>query len=367
MMTPVVEKATTTKDIQRDQEKQLRTKDVKERLGPLVDRLKDSISKIDMIEASLDGAEDSSSILSNKIHSVDSNRQRQSRRELMHQSMEMVKIKMLRLKRMEETLTASEDRRHVLQHQVLQVSLSEHQQIGGFERDASLREEKRRLEDDLDARNSMLLRKTRECQQLQEELKQTKEEKEKLKEALVQRQAKMNEHALKCGGLECQVENLNNLCKELMANLKVQEDRNVCLEQELLEVRKFARRDAGSPRGAQPRTIQFQESKESISTSCLTESTTEEEDHMFDNDSNSSMDSSYTTMQAGFQNHLNSDGSSCVRLQLGHPEIIHEDHQESAPLLQTLMAKFEALNRENAELRGSRQLASGKRDILSRK
>ena len=107
-----------------EQERMDRTNDVRQRLGPLIERLKHSVTKIRDVQNSMrisaDGHGDSGDDFD--VEEKDKNTRLQSvltperSQKLMNESMEMVKEKMFRLKIMEEELATSEDRRVNLHH-----------------------------------------------------------------------------------------------------------------------------------------------------------------------------------------------------------------------------------------------------------
>ncbi|KAL3922154.1 MAG: hypothetical protein SGILL_002356 [Bacillariaceae sp.] len=368
----------TTRAIQREQEKLSRSKDVKERIGPIVDRLKMSLSKIEALEASMERIQGQAEPQQTKgVESVANERQPSAlitpgkSKELMHSSMELVKRKLLRLRRMEETLAVSEDRRHNLQHLMLQVSLSKpslelvaakrqncqiSNQASEFEQQNQILKEKSLLVDDLQIQNDSLLVKIDELVLLEEQLKQTRRERDDLKGDLIERQAQISQQADRCDELECQVEHMKVLCDEMMSNLEQQEDRNAVLEQELIETRKTARRER-----LQPPVIQLLERKGSVATeltSSFSEAMHREDDNSFDSSF------SFCSASARILNSSMLDDEHS-REQLASPMVCRaksrgmgDDAQSS--MLETLMATIEALDRENAQLREEKHNAIGK-------
>jgi hypothetical protein len=383
-------KRLSTRDLRKEEEKMSRTKDVKDRLGPIVDRLTASLDKISTLEERLElryrqtGGETSTNLggdsLSSSSHPSLS-RPDQSRA-LMQKSMVMVKKKLLMLKNMEEKLAEADERRHQLQHHFLQASLSTsglelattkrenaqlQDRIQKLEQELSVLAKKCLLVNDLELRNVALVGKASQCDLLEHDLKEAIEERERIRHDLIQRQAKIREQAIKCDNLECQVEYLKNLCDELMANVKEQEDRNASLEQELLDTRKFAH----VPHRDQPRTIVLQESKGSTSneSTSLTESSYEEEEEESSDDNGSSSSGDvfgpFSTATLVLPTKLNANQSKGTGpFAFGHPSnselVACESIGSDALLVQTLMAKIEDLERENASLRESKYNAMGK-------
>jgi hypothetical protein len=351
----------TTWDIQRDHEKMLRSQNVKERIGPIVDRLKTSLSKIEAIEDSMELPQHCTLMTPGKS------------KELMHGSIELVKRKLLRLRKMEEMLAISEDRRHNLQHHVLQVSLSKPRlelaatkrqnfhllnQVDELQQQNEILNEKSLLADDLQHQNDSLLIKIDELLQLQDQLEQTRWERDNLKEDLMDRQAKISQQADKCDDLECQVEQMKVLCDELMSSLKRQEDRNAVLEQELIETRRGARRER-----LRPPIVHLLERKESmitdVTSSSLSEATNREDDNSFDSSFSMSSASAIVLNSSGLD-----DDRACSRLasqlinRTKKEAGLEEDTQSS--MLETLMATIDVLDRENAQLREEKYRAVGK-------
>ena len=348
----------TTRDIQREQEKMLRGKHVKERLGPIVDRLKASLSKIESLENTMAV---SSSCDNNVADGKQQNEQQQqqqysyssSSRDLMHSSMEMVKRKLLRLKEMEEILEKSEDRRHTLQHQILQVSLCNNNNNNNKY---------------INKTDTESITTTTRLKQENAELKQRFHELEQQQEQ--QKDIISNEQIVKCEELECQVDHLKTLCENLMGNLKQQEERNEFLEQELVETRKFVRllqeQTVISPRRP-VKTIQLQkggsakECSSTITDLSFFDSTVGEDEDNSSCDNNSSS-SSNTTTEDDNSSHLT---GMATEASLG----LQNNNQKANPeattaMLHVLMKKIEALDRENAELREGKRHAIKKYNSL---
>jgi hypothetical protein len=260
----------------------------------------------------------------------------------MQKSMEMVKKKLLRLKEMEEIFEKSEDRRHTLQHQILQVSLS-YNNNNNNNNNMELKQENIKLKQRI------------------HELEQQQEQREDIK---------INEQTGKCEELECQVDHLQALCENLMGNLKQQEERNEFLEQELVETRKFVRLlqvQTTIPSKRPVKTIQLQKggsnNKECSSTitdlSLIGSTVTEDEDNSsYDNDSSSS---SNTTTDDDSSLHLT---GIATEASLGLRNNKKADSEATTAMLHVLRKKIEALDRENAEFRESKCSAIQKYNSL---
>jgi hypothetical protein len=172
-----------------EQERINRTNDIRERLGPIMERLMSSVTKIQTLEDSLrlgvgsggdddyhnhnhDDTSSTSSKSTNYEHTIIRPGETRS---IVNKSMELVKKKMLRLKNMEDKLEALEDRRIILRrHFQLQDKapmrsqaksttdeksdnlLCQNNRIIELEEEASLMKKKCRLVDDLQARNVQL-------------------------------------------------------------------------------------------------------------------------------------------------------------------------------------------------------------------
>ena len=162
-----------------EQERIYRTNGVRERLSPLIERLKDSVTSIQTLEKSMRRSADGS--WSESGGDCES-------RTLMNKSMEMVKKKMFRLKIMEEELAVSEDRRVDLHHCVrqqakaVQATITEElsitptdnceyqNRIIKMEEEICLLKEKSLLVDDLQVQNARLLQKVNDIERLENDL-----------------------------------------------------------------------------------------------------------------------------------------------------------------------------------------------------
>lgn len=425
----------TTWDLHREGERMSRTNAVKERLGPIVGRLKDSLAKIQTLEDSLQlgecdedddddkEEEEKTSDSTPSIRNGDGTTSRpsvtlpgQSRRS-MYRSMAMVKEKLSMLKNIEDQLASEEDRRHALQHHVLQVSLSQPQlalaalkrnntdlqdRIEELEYQVERWEQKASLADDLQLRTMTM------HSQLQDATQQNN----RLEEDLQDRQIILELESDRCKELERRVAELTSMCDDLIKSLKEQEDRVASLEQELLDTRKYVRARERSHSVGPPRTIQSQgsqeESVESVS-SCprfisqapLTitrgdssksngsrtsvsndsSSTSVEEEGVEGSSSSTQRGVAKTTVTRQGRGDVADDENqhSCCSSNsstrsdemttgdeddgsLHQTEVLLVDSAENPEsiMIRTLMSKIEALDRENAELREGKQHALGK-------
>lgn len=220
-----------------------RTEEVKQRLSPIMDRMKASLAKIQNLEASLNLTylqPESCRMRKLDPRGNDDNREEetavalaattQSRRLLLRQNMGMIKKKLHNLQCMEELLEISEDRRQDLQLHFSQLLLDK----PGIESASSRRSKK-------------------------EQANQT------LELDVEERQPKPNDLAIKCGKLECEVEILKILCDDLTTKLSVEGGRSDKLEQELKESQQ-QNRSSERCRSRPPLTIQSQHSSDCGST-----------------------------------------------------------------------------------------------------
>jgi hypothetical protein len=355
----------TTRDIQREHEKLSRTHQVRERLGPIVSRLKASLAKMESLDESMNRAglfdpqQDSLPlpVSTNSEQLLRSTLLRSGKsREVMHGSMELVKRKLLRLQHMEELLAASEERRHNLQHQVLQVALSKPQlELAATKRqNAQLQRQVEKATTRDQEEEESKTQQEEELARLQVSLHQTSGERDRLKEDLLDRQAKINEQAIRCDDLECQVEHMKIVCDEMLASLKQLEDRNAILEQELLETQKMAHHER-----FHPRTIHCENGKQA-SVAELTVSTSSAESTCRGDDN--SFDSSYTMSSASITAYSTSDHASHSHDTSSRPKaspvgLGNDDHKS---MIETLMATIEVMDRENAVLREEKHHFIGK-------
>ncbi len=314
-----------------EQERMDRSNDVRERLGPLIERLKDSVKNIQTLESSMrksTGGEDLSPGQSRK---------------LVNQNMEMVKRKMFRLKTMEEALAASEDRRVALHHHFqqqlslkatetnteTQIGDSEYQKhITELEEEIRTLKEKSALVDDLRMENARLSEKTKDVERLEHELAFEKSLRRKFESNLFEHQRKMNQQAVNYDNLSCKFEHLTNTIANLTEILQVQET-------DIIDTMTLHGRYV-SNESSPPKTIEHLETNDN---SILTEPMTlwSWTESSISNDDGSNFDT------IDLNNDSKTIDESLNRL----------DDSESNSTVQLLQAKIDALNRENAGLRES--------------
>ena len=281
-----------------DEEQMSRTREVKIRLGPIMDRMKNSLLKIQQLEESLNRqptigieeqqlhTEEEDSSPSTCASSSSNNTTFRGRlrgrtiervprtevgrvdcatslihvksRQLLRSSMEMLKIKLHSLQHMEEQLRASEDRRQELQHIFLQASLDRpsrelaatrvrSQQLEDYV--SRLEQERERLEekcsqvDQLQGMVISLRDQVREMNKLRQQVDSSTSQLQLMENDLIQRQRKFQEKSIRCDDLECQVEQLTTLCDGMLKSMASLEERNEQLERELEETRRARTQD----------------------------------------------------------------------------------------------------------------------------
>jgi hypothetical protein len=360
-----------------------------------MERMKNSLAEIQRLEISLnlsqpqidrpreqkdDSNEDDSSSSGNlKATALVPGRSRV----LLKRSMDMLKNKLYSLQRMEDLLDQSEDRRQNLQHYFLQASLSKpllelasskrrnqelSRQVATLEWESAMLEKKCATVDDLQLKIVTLAGKVRDFHQLQTQLDHVTSERGMLELDLVQRQSKLNQQAIKCDDLECQVEQLTSVCDDLLKDVKLHEDRADKLERELVETRKVSHR-AGRGRSHPPRTIQAKESLDSGSTEstdtdndCSTLDTEAENNVKFvDSPEKAEAVDLSTSRDATIYRYLPGDVDTSRISTFEDDEcsaILHEGPEPA--MIENLVAKIGTLDQENAELVQSKQEMFGK-------
>ncbi|OEU16430.1 hypothetical protein FRACYDRAFT_239023 [Fragilariopsis cylindrus CCMP1102] len=346
-----------------DQERKHRTNDIRERLGPIMERFMSSVTKIQTLEDSLrlgvgsDGDDDdhnhnhddtssTSSKSTNYEHTII---RPGGTRSIVNKSMELVKKKMLRLKNMEDTLEALEDRRIILRRhcqakftttEKSDNLLCQNNRIVELEEEVSVTKKKCRLVDDLQARNVLL---ENDLMDVREALQ------EKSRTDLQQQQCRKNDEYMhiKSDSLENKVEYLTaSTCDDLK-----KENKNL------------------------PQTIKNQGSQESTvvvtAPLSLTESSIIDKLCIVDNNtcSTSSMtDESFSL----FPTPNEMDGTAEQQQQQKHNFSEREDDASSSSssssssnsggssMIENLTSKIKILDRENAELRESNDNAMHK-------
>jgi hypothetical protein len=175
---------------------------------------------------------------------------------------------------------------------------------------------------------------------------------ETFREDLMERQTKINDQAIQCDELECQVEHMTIVCAEMMSSLKQLNDRNTDLEQELLDARNMLQHQQERKRGQlHPEMIHFQALKEGGSPMELTLSTADETTRR--GDDNNSLDSTYTMSSASITAPPGEGQDSPKPSFAGFEEDHHHTNNNNSnkSMIETLMATIQVLDQENAELR----------------
>mmetsp|Transcript_31205 Transcript_31205/g.75432 ORF Transcript_31205/g.75432 Transcript_31205/m.75432 type:complete len:461 (-) Transcript_31205:309-1691(-) len=375
----------------RDEYVAARSKDVKERIGPIVQRLKISLETIQKLEDSLNdkrlctiqedegerpGPDNNSSSKfpgpTDRNGTLASSRKTSQHfvpgqsRKLMQSSMEMVKRKLMKLKSMEEMLVESEDRRSLLEHQMLQITTTSNTaattalKVLDDSKEVSLRRRIGSLQQDIRVLET-------KCGTVDEVTR----ERDRLLEDLAERQRKIQTLSIQCDDLHCHVDRLTVTSTELVDALKRQEDRAVFLEEELLESRKYGTipfirsSTAGSSySGGPPQTIHSDISRESPVSPYLQSEGESGSDgsgangHDMDCSSLPSIsDSDNGTMNDVIDSQLPISYKPANR----QPTAIEDAMNDpQADMIQRLLKKVEALDRENAELRESKERIAGK-------
>ena len=237
-----------------ERERIARTSDVKERIGPLIEKLKKSVTKIQALEKPIRSSadDDTSDVEMNKKDEGTKLRntsiQGQSRR-FMDQSMAMVKKKMLRLKVMEEELARSEDRRVNLHHHLQQIALqaSEVKSVTSIrdtecqkrnrelEKDISFMSEKSSTAEDLREESASLLEKTKYYQELENELERERSLRQMSELRLQEYEHKIKQQAIEYDNLQCRFDVLTSTLTNLTSVLQSHGKSNLNLEQDIME------------------------------------------------------------------------------------------------------------------------------------
>lgn len=327
-----------------EQERIYRINGVRERLSPLIERLKDSVTNIQTLEKSMRPLADGSGGDGRDGGDCES-------RKLMNESMEMVKKKMFRLKIMEEELAVSEDRRVNLHHYFRQQAKSvqttateapsvtptgncEYQnRIMKTEEEICLLKQKSLLVDDLQVQNARLLEKTNDVKRLENDLEAEKSLRSSLESNLHEHQYNMNRQAVKYDSLEYKFEVLTSTSANLKKGLQAEENSNMNLEQNIMDTMSLHRRYLSNSR-ITPRKIEDLGTNESFT---LTEPMT----------SLSWTESSISNDTSTVDENDDSDTAE-------QSPILDEETTSPQCTVEILRAKIESLNRENAELRESK-------------
>ena len=237
-----------------------RTREVKVLLSPIMQRMKASLAKIHDLEESLNRSKHL--ISSEEEHqsvggsSCSSSRVHRASRRLLKNSMRMLKSKLTALQQMEENLRLSEDRQQHLLHHVLQVTSSspslkhiyatispsiqvplkvtqEDPGVDGYSKVQPSGQGQDNAQSSVEMELHCLRAELRNMEQLKEDLEATRKQCSLLEDDLAQRQTKINQKAIQCDELECEVEQLKAMCDDLIKNLNTQEQRNENLVQQI--------------------------------------------------------------------------------------------------------------------------------------
>jgi len=326
-----------------EQEIKNRTYDVRERLGPLIERLKNSVTNIQTLESSmrLSGYGDDNSRgncemtkegQDTRIRNAWSSGQSRS---LTKKTMEMVKKKMFQLKIMEEELAASEKRRVNLHHYFQQRVASQDIEAPRVARTNNLQYENRIAElkekifqlkeksifyNDLRVQNDRLLEKTKHVDSLESELERERSLRISFESKLQEDQYKTIQQALKYDSLDCKFEVLT----------KSKDNSNLNLKQDIIDTITLHRRYLANNKGLPQRIMHLGTNESDTLTEPISLSWTESS---ISNDTNAVED----------------DDSSGAG-----ESYIPKEESASHSTVQLLRSKVESLNRENAELRESK-------------
>ncbi len=220
-----------------NQERIERTNDVRQRLGPLIEKLKDSVKNIQTIEnsirASADGGSECRADGDGKSKAFRSERSQK----LIDQSMEMVKKKMFRLKSMEEQLMTFEDRnlhlnqycqqqmsrRSVEKTEVLEDGSEYQHRIKELEEEVLQLKEKAALVDDLRMEKERLLERTRHVELLERELMVEKSLRQMLESKLNRSICCMNEKVVNYDSFNGKFETSTRIFENSMQTLEAKE------------------------------------------------------------------------------------------------------------------------------------------------
>jgi uncharacterized protein (UPF0335 family) len=198
-------------------------------------------------------------------------------------------------------------------------------------------------------------------------------ERDRLLVDLAERQSKIRTLADQCDDLQCQVEQLTITSDELLNALKNQEDRTAFLEEELVESRKydpipFVRSSTGSSSycdGESPRTV-LSDIASPVSLYLLCEGDNHNEQGKCCDDVHCYSLPSISDSDNGNSNNV-IDGPLPVSYRPMDQQLptAHDSKSLEDNLIQRLMEKIEALDRENAELRQSKERIAGKYQALN--
>jgi chromosome segregation ATPase len=207
------------------------TKSIKIRLSPIVERMKNSLDKIQALEVTLEESkpeEEKEQASIRSRHPKDDEVQVHCKsRELLTRSMEMLQRKLGRLSQMEIDCDVAEDRREELQHHFLQASTNtpSRELAATRQRNLQLESQVSQLEEVV----HQLGRKCTKVDHLQQVVDSLSEQLQKLEseEELYESTAERS------NDLECQVKQLTVMCDDLLQTLVVREVQNEVLVRQL--------------------------------------------------------------------------------------------------------------------------------------
>mmetsp|Transcript_11131 Transcript_11131/g.23604 ORF Transcript_11131/g.23604 Transcript_11131/m.23604 type:complete len:434 (-) Transcript_11131:1644-2945(-) len=349
-----------------EEERMHRTNNVRERMGPIIKRLKDSVAKVTKIEDSIRQSSDGADIgddhevkdLEQDVRLGSMIRAGKSQ-QLMSKGMERVKKKMLMLKNMEEELAAMEDRsvnlHHYFQREVVsQVdeapssSPSENSEnrnrIKELKTEMFLLNEKSEQVDGLLSENARMLEKMGDVERLQNELHRERKLRVLLESNLEEHRCEMKLKAAKYDSLEHKFEVSMSTFEILTKALEIPENCDRGFQQELSETieaialhRRYLLKN-GNP----PKMIEHLKTDESaVLTEPMTLSWTEDSSLANDLSTIDNDCSIITEESTVYKSNDFSKGTSCT----------------NQSTFQILRSKIEALERENAELRENKNHA----------
>jgi len=190
-----------------------RTAEVKKRLQPIMERMKSSLNEIKRLEDSIAVRKETECIASSSGVSIEqcgdvhSRPASQNSKQLVKDSVTMLKHKLGSLQHMEEMLSSQDDRRQILQHHIIQTSLTVVP--------PKLCTEKKR---DLvlhSKRGGVFSAEISRLHELEEELRKSRAKNKIYEKDLEERQSKVNQLSIRCEDLELQVERLSAICRRL--------------------------------------------------------------------------------------------------------------------------------------------------------
>lgn len=227
-----------------------RSMDVRRRVGPLMEKVKQSLERIHHIQEAIERRRasetktmthekddlkegSSESAASEGQESSAPVLQKHNTRKLLKASMDMLKHKLSSLQVLENALKSSEDRRQNLHHYVLQRSFSApilelaakkrlaqelENQVAKLQKDCSRLEAKSSNVDELELKAVELAEKVKKLSTVEEALQEALSRIETLEDDLGDRQHKLDQQQIRCDDLECQVDQLTKMYNGLLVD-----------------------------------------------------------------------------------------------------------------------------------------------------